>query len=181
MTPTRDNIQLFLELALGIAICLSALLFIVERLLGREIKWGGFIVFALAGYGLPIVGFASKYVGDTKTLRNEGTTVGIVVAHDLANHNQYQFEYRVSGERYYGWHQGTVDCDPGEMAIGKNYKVFYDPVHPEKADLCSFKSAVKNDLQILGLLSGMLFLTAIFTSVKRMGKTATDSNFGNGR
>lgn len=167
MTPTRENIQLLVELAFGIAIFLSILLFVAEKLLRRKIKWGGFVVFALAAYGLPIVGFASKYLADRKTVRNEATTFGIVVAHDLANHNQYQFEYAVSGQRYYSWHQGTVDCDPGEMGIGRTYKVYYDPARPDKSDPCSFKSAVKNDLQILGLLSGMLALTAIFTSVKQ--------------
>ena len=170
MAPTRENIQVFLAVGLGIAVFLSILLFIVEKMLGRKIKWGGFIVFALAAYGLPIVGFASKYVGDRKTWRNEATTLGIVVAHDLPNHNQYQFEYAVSGQRYYSWHQGTVDCDPGEMGIGKTFKVYYDPTHPDKADLCSFKSALKNDLQILGLLSGMLLLTAVFTSIKQASK-----------
>jgi hypothetical protein len=36
-------------------------------------------------------------------------------------------------------------------------------MHPEKADLCSFRGAIKDDLKILGLLSGMLLLTAVFT------------------
>jgi hypothetical protein len=88
MTPTPENIHTFGAISFGVAIFLSGLLFIVQKILGRKIKWGGFIVFALAAYGLPIVGFASKYVGDRKTCRNEATTSGIVVAHDPPNHNQ---------------------------------------------------------------------------------------------
>jgi len=83
MTPTLENIQLFVAVSFGLAIVLSGLLFIIQKISGRKIKWGGFIVFALAAYGLPIVGFASKYVGDRKTWRREATTSGIVVEHDL--------------------------------------------------------------------------------------------------
>ena len=131
---------------------------------------GGFIVFALAAYGLPIVGFASKYVRDTKTSQREATTSGVVVEHDLPNHNQYRFEYAISGQRYYGWHQGTVTCSPGEIYIGKAVLVYYDPEHPKKADLCSFRGAIKNDVEILGLLSGMLVLTAVFTARQQGNK-----------
>ena len=176
MTPNLENIQVFVAVGMGIAILLSGLLFIVEKISGRKIKWGGFIVFALAAYGLPIVGFASKYVGDRKTWRNEATTSGIVVAHDLPNHNQYQFEYAISGRRYYSWHQGTVTCDAGEIYIGKTVLVYYDPVHPEKADLCSFQGAIHNDLQILGLLSGMLILTAVFAASQQKHKNRHGSN-----
>ncbi len=155
---------------MGIALLLSGLLFVVEKISGRKIKWGGFIVFALAAYGLPIVGFASKYAGDRKSWRNEATTSGVVVAHDLPNHNQYQFEYAISGQRYYGWHQGTVTCDAGEIYVGKTVLVYYDPMHADKADLCSFRGAISNDLQILALLSGMLGLTAVFTAIQQKRK-----------
>jgi len=174
MTPTLENIQVFAAVGVGIALLLSGMLFIVEKISRRKIKWGGFIVFALAAYGLPIFGFASKYVGDRKTWRNEATTSGIVVAHDPPNHNQYQFEYAISDHRYYSWHQGTVTCDAGE--IGKSVLVYYDPVHPEKADLCSFRGAIQNDLQILGLLSGMLVLTAAFTAAQQRRKERHRSN-----
>ena len=176
MTPTLENIQLFVAVSFGLAIVLSGLLFIIQKISGRKIKWGGFIVFALAAYGLPIVGFASKYVGDRKTWRREATTSGIVVEHDLPNHNQYRFEYAISGQQYYSWHQGTVTCNPGEIYIGKKVLVYYDPIHPEKADLCSFRGAITNDLQILGLLSGMLVLTAVFTSRQQRRKNHHRSN-----
>jgi hypothetical protein len=114
MTPTLENIQIFVAVSIGIALFLSGLLFIVEKISGRKIKWGGFIVFALAAYLLPIVGFASKYVGDRKTWRNEATTSGIVVAHDPPNHDRYQFEYAISGQRYSSWHIGTDTCDAGD-------------------------------------------------------------------
>jgi hypothetical protein len=119
MTPTPENIHTFVAISFGVAIFLSGLLFIVQKISRRKIKWGGFIVFALAAYGLPIVGFASKYVGDRKSWRNEATTSGIVVAHDPPNHNQYEFEYAIASQRYYSWHQGTVTCDAGELNIGK--------------------------------------------------------------
>jgi Protein of unknown function (DUF3592) len=170
MTPTLENIHVFAE-GLGIAILLLGLFFIVQKISGR--KMSGFMVFAL---GLPIVGFASKYVGDWKTWRNEATTSGIVVAHDLPNHNQYQFEYAMSGHRYYSWHQGTTDCDAGEINVGKTILVYYDPIHPEKADLCSFRGAIRNDLQILGLLSGMLVLIAVFTAVEKRRDNRRRSN-----
>jgi hypothetical protein len=176
MTPTPENIHTFVAISFGVAIFLSGLLFIVQKISGRKIKWGGFIVFALAAYGLPIVGFASKYVGDRKTWRNEATTSGIVVAHDPPNHNQYEFEYAIASQRYYSWHQGTVTCDAGELNIGKTVLVYYDPMHPEKADLCSFRGAIENDLQILGLLSGMLVLTAVFTTVKQRRNNRRRSN-----
>jgi Protein of unknown function (DUF3592) len=170
MTPTSENIKVFVALCLGIALLLSGLLFVFETISGRRIKWGGFIVFALAAYGLPIVGFASKYAGDRNSLRNETTTSGVVAAHDVPNHNQYQFEYAISGQRYYGWHQGAVTCDTGELYVGKTVLVYYDPTHPEKADLCSFRGAISNDLQILTLLSGMLAVTAVFTRIKQKRK-----------
>ena len=100
MTPTLENIHIFVAVGFGVAIILSGLLFIVQKISGRKIKWGGFIVFALAAYGLAVVGFASKYFGDRKTWRNEATTSGIVVAHDLANHNfsiSLSMRYPVSG------------------------------------------------------------------------------------
>ena len=172
MTPTSENINVFVALCWGIALLLSGLLFVFEKISGRKIKWGGFIVFALAGYGLPIVGFASKYAGDRKSWRNEATTSGVVVAHDLPNHNQYQFEYAISGQRYYSWHQGTVTCDAGEIYVGKTVLVYYDPMHPDKADLCSFRGAITNDLQILGLLSGMLVLTAVFIGRQQKRKNS---------
>jgi hypothetical protein len=69
----------------------------------------------------------------------------------------------VRAERYTAWHQGTVDCDPIDISVGETFTVSYDRVHPNRADLCSFKGAVKNDLKILGLLSGMLVFTAVIT------------------
>jgi hypothetical protein len=147
-----------------------------KKILKREIKWDGFIVFALAAYGLPIVGFASRYVGDRKTWRNEATTSGIVVAHDAPNHNQYQFEYMRSGQRHYGWHVGTTTCDAGEIYVGKAVLVYYDPMHPDKADLCSFQGAMKNDLQALGGLSGVLVLTVVFLSAQERRKKRRRTN-----
>src|SRR5260370_7474106 len=108
MTPTTENIKIFVGLCMGIALLLSGLLFVVEKISGRKIKWGGFIVFALAAYGLPIVGFASKYAGDRKSWRNEPTTSGVGVAHDLPNHNQYPFQYSISRPRHYPCTQSTL-------------------------------------------------------------------------
>jgi hypothetical protein len=163
MTPTRDNLQLLVTVCMALAVFLSLLLFIVEKIRGRKIKWGGFIVFAVAGYGVLMVGFTAKLVTDITAKGNEATTVGIVIVHDLPNHNQYQFEYAVGGQRYTAWHQGTVDCGPDDIIVGGKFTVYYDPLHPSRADLCSFKGAVKNDLQILGLLSVMLAFTALIT------------------
>jgi hypothetical protein len=163
MTPTRENLQLFVTVCVALAVLLSLLLLIVEKIRGRKIRWGGFVVFAIAGYGVLMVGFATKLVNDISARRNEATTVGIVIANDRSNHNQYQFEYAVHGQRYTAWHQGTVDCGPNDISVGGAFTVYYDPVHPNRADLCSFKAAVKNDLEILGLLSGMLVFTAVIT------------------
>jgi len=59
MTPTRDNIHLFLGLTFGIAIFLSALLFVLEKRLGRKIKWGGIIVFACFS---PLAGIKERLI-----------------------------------------------------------------------------------------------------------------------
>ena len=175
MTPTTENIKVFVALCLGVGLLLSGLLFVLEKISGRRIKWGGIIVFALAGYGLPIVGVASKYARDRNSWRDEATTSGVVVAHDLPNHNQYQFEYAISGQRYYSWHQGTTTCDAGEICVGKTVAVYYDPMHPDRADLCSFRGAIANDLKILGLLFGMLVLTAVFTTRQQKRKNMSSS------
>ncbi len=161
MWPTSENFQTLSAICISFALLLSLLLFIARKLTGRKIKWGGFVLFALAAYGLPIVGIVAKYTGDRKALQREATTTGIVVVHDLPNHNQYQFEYVVSGQRHYAWHQGTTTCDGGDMFVGKTVTVFYDPLHAEKADLCSFRGALTNDLQVFGLLCGMLIITAV--------------------
>ena len=115
MIPNVENLRVFSMVCLGLAIFLSLLLFVAEKVLKRKIKWGGFVVLAIAGYGLPIFGFASKYVDDRTAWRHEATTSGIAVAHDPPNHDQYEFEYVVAGQRHYSWHTGTAGCDPGEM------------------------------------------------------------------
>jgi len=163
MTPARDNLQLLVTACLALAVFLSLLLFFAEKIRGRKIKWGGFVVFAVAGYGVLMAGFTAKLVADIRAKRSEATTVGIVIAHDLPNHNQYQFEYAVGGQRYTAWHQGTVDCGPNNINVGGKFTVYYDPLHPNTADLCSFKAAVKNDMEILGLFSGMLVFSALVT------------------
>lgn len=170
MWPTVENIQTFSAICIGIALLLSLLLFIARKLTGRKIKWGGFAVFALAAYGLPIVGIVAKYLRDRKALQHEATTSGIVVAHDPPNHNQYQFEYVVSGQRHYAWHRSTTTCDAGDIFVGKTVTVFYDPLHVEKADLCSFRGALTNDLQVFGLLCGMLIFTTIGTAWQQRRK-----------
>ena len=167
MIPSRENLQLFVTVCLALAVLFSLLLFIVEKIRGQKTRWGGFVVFAIAGYGVPITGFTSKLVNDIRTRRNEATTVGIVIANDRSNHNQYQFEYAVDGQRYTAWHQGTVDCGPSDISVGGTVTVYYNPVHRDRADLCNFKGAVKNDLEILGLLSGMLVFTAFITRKSR--------------
>jgi hypothetical protein len=167
MIPTRNNLQLLVTVCLALAVFLSLLLLIVAKIRGRKIKWGGFVVFAVAGYGVPMVGFTTKLVTDISAKRNRATTVGMVIAHDLPNHNQYQFEYAIDGQRYTAWHQGTVDCGPNDINVGGKFTVYYDPPHPNRADLCSFKAAVKNDIEILGLLSGMLVFTALITRKSR--------------
>jgi hypothetical protein len=163
MIPTRDNLQFITIVGVALAIFLSLLLSLVEKRRGRKIKWGGFVVFAVAGYGIVMVGFTSKLIADMHAKGNEATTLGIVTARDLPNHDQYQFAYSVGDQRYTSWHQGTVNCGPNRIYVGGVFTVYYDPLHPSRADLCSFKGAVKNDLQILGLMSAMLVLTAIFT------------------
>lgn len=110
-----------------------------------------------------MVGVATKLIHDIRARRNEATTLGIVIANDRANHNQYQFEYAVVGRTYTAWHQGTVDRGPSDIYVGGTFTVYYDPAHPDRADLCSFRAAVKTDLEILGLLSGMLVFTAVIT------------------
>lgn len=164
MLPSAEKTQIFFAISLGVALFLSLLLFIARKLSGGKINWGGFVLFACAAYSLPMVGIVSKYLKDRQALQNEKTTSGIVVAHDLPNHNQYQFEYVVSGQRHYAWHQGTTTCDAADVFVGKSVTVFYDPLHPERADLCSFKGAITNDLQVLCLLCGMLVITTIFTA-----------------
>jgi hypothetical protein len=62
MTPSRENLQSFAMVCLALAVFLSLLLFIVEKIRGRQIRWGGFVVFAVAGYGVLMVGFATKLV-----------------------------------------------------------------------------------------------------------------------
>ena len=104
---------------------------------------GAFAVFAVAGYGVLMVGFITKLVNGIRTRRNEATTVGLVIANDRSNHNQYQFQYAVDGQRYTAWHQGTVDCGPSDISVGGTFTVYYDPVHPNRADLCSFQSRSK--------------------------------------
>jgi len=163
MIPTSDNLQLFVTVSLALAVFLSLLLFMVEKIRKRKSRWGGFVVFALAGYGVLMVGLTTKLVNDIRARRKEAATVGIVIANDRSNHNQYQFEYAVRSQKYTAWHQGTVDCGPSDISVGGTFTVYYDSVHPNRADLCNFKAAVNNDLEILGLLSGMLVFTAAIT------------------
>ena len=163
MIPIRENLQLFVTVSSALAIFLSLLLLMVEKIRKRKIRWSGFVVFALAGYGVLLVGLTTKLVDDTRARGKEVTTVGIVIANDRSNHNQYQFEYAVRGQKYTAWHQGTVDCGPSDISVGGTFTVYYDPVHPNRADLCSFKTGMKNDLEVIGLLSGMLVFTAVIT------------------
>jgi hypothetical protein len=44
--------------------------------------------FALAGYGVLMVGWTTKLVNDIRARRKEATTVGIVIANDRSNHTQ---------------------------------------------------------------------------------------------
>lgn len=163
MTPSRDNLELLVTVSLALAVFLSLLLFVVEKIRRRKIRWGGFVVFVVAGYGVLMVGYTTKLANDIHARRNEETTVGLVIGNDRANHNQYQFEYAVHGQRYTAWHQGTVDCGPSDIAVGGASTVYYDPAHPNRADLCSFRAAVKTDTEILGLVLGMLVFTAVIT------------------
>ena len=65
------------------------------------------------------------------------STSGIVIAHDLGNHNQYGYRFQVDGNSYTGWQSPQRD----ELTIGKEVRVFYDPQNPSRNSLINFHDA----------------------------------------
>ena len=70
------------------------------------------------------------------------TTLGIVTAHEPANHNRYGYRFQVNDKTYNGWQSPGND----ELAIGKQVIVFYDPQNPTRSALTDF-----HDLSIYSL------------------------------
>src|SRR5450631_3953376 len=65
---------------------------------------------------------------DTQVAGRQHTTSGLVIAHDVGNHNQYGYRFQVDGKSYTGWQSPQRD----ELTIGKEVLVFYDPQDPSR-------------------------------------------------
>lgn len=80
---------------------------------------------------------------DSVIAKREKTVLGTIVAHEVANHNQYRYTFMVNGGSYAGF--GHPPNGPSE--IGDQLRVYYDPSNPAKNALVDF---AVSEVEVLG-------------------------------
>lgn len=80
---------------------------------------------------------------DSVVAQRERTVLGILVTHEVANHNQYRYRFVVNGTSYLG-----LGHPPSELAkVGDQILVYYDPEEPARNALVDFADA---EIEALG-------------------------------
>ena len=99
------------------------------------------------------------------------TTSGIVTAHEPANHNRFGYKFQANGKTYTGWQSPGN----GELAIGKQVVVFYDPQSPGRSALTDFHELSTSSLGPVPILLFGVGAVALFILYRRRRiKTADD-------
>jgi hypothetical protein len=111
-------------------------------------SWWNLLVVLPWALGLAL--FLHEWKTDRQIARRQHATSGSVTAYEPANHNQYDYKFEVDGKSY----TGRESSKRGELALGKQVIVFYDPQNPSRNALTDF-----HDLSIsaLGPVPMLLF------------------------
>jgi hypothetical protein len=101
-----------------------------------------------------------SWVHFTGAARREKRAEGVVIGHQTAYHESYEFLFQVAGQSYTGWHGN--ECKPDVLVVGQQIGVTYDPANPHISDLCSFAILIRNTIRsLLAELGAIIVLVAL--------------------
>jgi hypothetical protein len=97
-----------------------------------EPTWWNFLVTLPWCIGFVLLVYSG--ISDRIIATRQRTALGLITAHEPANHNRYGYVFGVEGKSYTGWESPRKD----ELKIGKQVVVYYDPHDPAKNALTEF-------------------------------------------
>jgi hypothetical protein len=93
----------------------------------------------------------------------ERTTTGAITAHEPANHNTYVYTFAIEGKAY----TGRRIPDRGELAVGQQVRVYYDPQDPAKNSLIDFDEVALGNLGPASFAFWLSAAAIVFIIVQR--------------
>jgi hypothetical protein len=101
----------------------------------------------------------------SEVARRQQVAMGVLVAHKLSNHNQWEYRFQVEARGY----SGLDRVQGGTPGIGRAVTVYYDPLDPATNGLITFKERSDG---LLGPAVAILLVSALFAAVVLLTGTA---------